>query len=31
MPLPGSQQAVHWHSFIMKDLEMEITHPDLFA
>jgi hypothetical protein len=31
MPLPGGQQAVHWHSFIMKELEVEIMHPNLFA
>jgi hypothetical protein len=31
MPLAGSQQAVHWQSFIMKELEMEIMHPNLFA
>jgi hypothetical protein len=31
MRLPSSQQAVHWHWFIMNELEMEIMHPDLFA
>jgi hypothetical protein len=31
MKWKGSQQAVYWHSFIVKELGMEIMHPNLFA